>query len=137
MLFAFLIPLGLIIAYTSYQKTKSNQFYSLTTPLAPLGIYVWGDGLILGIFWAVVGLASPWLTTSNLVTLFLLFHTIRSGYEVMYWLNHQSVKDPYHPPMPRHFHHLKTHESAIIYQLLHTCIVILCLFLLISNIIPH
>lgn len=127
MWFLLLVPVGLTIFVVSYRKSRTDQFYSNTLLLTPLGIYVWGDGLVLGPFWLLVGLGSIWLETTQITTLLLVFYLVRSSYEVIYWLNHQAVKDPYKPPIVRYLAYLQNHEAAIIYQLFHTCIVIVCL----------
>ncbi len=125
-----LIATNFIITYTSYLKSKHNQFYTDTIILSPLGIYVWGDGLVLAPFWiASATLAILFkLTLLWLVRYHLIFWIVRSGYEVIYWLAHQAANSDYTPPIGRHTPWLKTNDARIIYQLIHTCVVVLSLF---------
>ena len=53
----------------------------------------------------------------------------RSFYEVFYWLNHQAVKSEYNPPFFRKIKWMKANDSAILYQPIHTCFVVLGAFL--------
>jgi hypothetical protein len=121
---------GILISICSWQKVRSKQFYSDTWWLWPWGVYVWGDGLVLGPFWFLVGLI--FLNISGLLQaqVIALFFALRSGYEVVYWLNHQVASRSYIPPMVRKWTHLGPNEAAIVYQLFHTAIVCLALSML-------
>lgn len=109
------------------KKCKQGQFYSDTPSLWLFGIFVWGDGLVLLPFWFVLLLS--WLLTAIfwqelsagiILAGYLIFVTVRSGYEVMYWLNHQAQNKTYQPPLFRHISWLGAHEAAILYQLMNT-----------------
>jgi len=143
----------LLISISSFifalKKSKNNQFYSDTHLLAPLGIYVWGDGLVLAPFWMIVSLLALLQSlfikyadsSSNISAIsplqafkfFVLFHTVRSAYEVIYWLNHQSVKDDYDPPLFRNIKCLRPQESAILYQLIHMGVIVIGVSFLITT----
>jgi len=101
------------------------MFYSDTFFLMPFGIYVWGDGLVLAPFWFVASIIFWFLSIKQVVVFLLVFWVIRSGFEVIYWLNHQSVNNDFNPPMLRKVKWLDAGKSAILYQLLHTTIIIL------------
>lgn len=109
----------------SYQQSKSGNFFTNTQFLWPLGIYVWGDGLIL--FPAWMGLLLVWINTTTLFTfrVLALFYLVRSAYEVIYWLQHQAVKSSYKPPLPPFFAWLNAEQAAILYQLAHTLTVVI------------
>lgn len=124
---------SLTITWTSFRQTKNNCFYSLTPWLFPFGIYVWGDGLVLGPFWILASLLFLTLSITQLIHFLLIFYLIRSIYEIIYWLNHQAAKSNYKPPMPKFLSFLDSGQSAILYQLVHTCIVIFTSFILIST----
>ncbi len=110
--------------------SRRKQFYSDTFTFFPLGAYVWGDGLILGPFWLVSAILLSGVTPQLGIRFFFLFYAIRSAYEVVYWLNHQVAQRAYIPPLFRRWEWLNANESAILYQLMHTCICVIMLFLL-------
>lgn len=127
--------IGLLTFIVSVQKSKKNQFYSDTFLLAPLGVYVWGDGIILGLFWTLVGLFGYFTNLEMLwfYRFYLVFWAIRSGYEVVYWLNHQSTKSEYQPPILRNIKWLAANETHILYQVANSCIVTIALSLLLYS----
>lgn len=116
--------LGIAIFFVAKRKSQQHQFYSDTSWLIPMGIFVWGDGLVLGVFWSLVGLAIPFISWITLFRVYVLFYTIRSAYEVVYWINHQVAKKDYSPPLIRHFSWLNPEEAGIIYQLINMCWVV-------------
>jgi hypothetical protein len=120
----FGIPISLIglgIAIFSWQKSKRQQFYSNTPGLIPLGVFVWGDGLVLGPFWFLSGIVMMMLSPLNCLRYYALFFMVRSMYEVVYWLNHQATRSDYTPPLPSYLSWLQPNEAAIVYQLINTC----------------
>jgi hypothetical protein len=122
------IGLGLISSWlfiTAIRKSRAGNFYQDTHFLAILGIYVWGDALILAPFWLASAGLFILMPISAIVQYFLLFYVVRSVYEIIYWINHQVAKKDYQPPLFRRISWLGANEAAILYQLLHTCIVIL------------
>jgi hypothetical protein len=79
-------------------QLKKNNPGGITPWLLPFGIFVWGDGLILGLFWFFVSLFVLWTNNWQLFFLiYLLFWMVRSSGEVLYWFMQQFsavVKDP-------------------------------------------
>lgn len=127
---AFII-LAILISVLALRKSKQNKFYTNTFVLNPLGIFVWGDGLVLGPFWAVSGIVW-WLLQLDIewiIKYVLVFWMIRSAYEVVYWIAHQSTDADYTPPTPPFLQHLDRNEIRILYQLWHMGVVIVSLFL--------
>jgi hypothetical protein len=123
------ITLSVVTFVVSLRRCQNGSFYDDTFILVPLGIYVWGDALILAPFWILVGvglLISPIMgaTPFFFLRFYLLFLTIRSAYEVVYWINHQVAQKNYIPPLFRRFKWLGANEGAILYQLLHTCAIV-------------
>lgn len=124
---------ALVISLYSWHKVKNDQFYSdVPQPLLAIGIYVWGDGLVIGPFWLVATLFWAILAISplNIVRFYLLFLIIRSTYEVMYWINHQMFERDYVPPLFRKVEWLNAEQHGILYQLLHMCLIVLAISLL-------
>ncbi|PJC43986.1 MAG: hypothetical protein CO039_01125 [Candidatus Pacebacteria bacterium CG_4_9_14_0_2_um_filter_34_50] len=130
-LLAIFIVVNLTIFLRARRKSKQD-FYSDTFVFFPLGIYVLGDALILAPFWLFSSIIFFFISPQNILRYIITFYTIRSFYEVFYWLNHQSVKSDYNPPLFRKIKWIKANESAILYQLIHTCIVVIGIFLLVS-----
>lgn len=116
----------------SLRKSRSNQFYSDALLLFPLGIYVWGDGLMLAPFWIISSVIFYFLSLQQILNYFLIFLIARSAFEVIYWLNHQAIGKKYNPPLFRNIKWLDAPKSAILYQLLHTCVIVIGIFTLIS-----
>lgn len=121
------------IFFIAVRKCTSNQFYSDTPLLMLAGIFVWGDALVLGIFWGVSFLFLPFLPLVFILRYFLLFGMIRNMYEVIYWIGHQHAKSQYNPPLFRKFSWIKPNESAILYQVICTCQVAIFAFLLLLS----
>lgn len=130
-LILLLIIINIIALLIAIKKIK-KEFYSDIFLLAPLGIYIWGDALILAPFWIISGIIFFFIPVISILKYIIIFYTARSFYEVIYWLNHQAVKDSYNPPFFRKIKSIGSNESAILYQLIHTCIVIVGIFILFS-----
>ena len=120
---------SLAIFFLAFRFSKKGSFYSDTLPLTLLGIYVWGDGLVLAPFWFSISLIFLifGIEISALIRFYVLFLGVRSAYEVVYWLLHQSANNTYRPPLFRSVSWLKAADTAILYQILHTCILVLSL----------
>ncbi len=131
-LLVIFIIINLIVFLKSIRKSK-DEFYSDVFVFLPFGIYVLGDALILAPFWIFSGLLFFFLSIQNIFRYMIIFYTVRSFYEVIYWLNHQAVKSNYNPPLFRKINWIRPNESAILYQLIHTCIVVLGIFLLLNS----
>ncbi len=117
-----------VIFWWSLKKSRNHQFYSDTFALSVLGIFVWGDGLILGPFWLFASLLFIVLSPLMITRFILLFYAIRFAFEVVYWINHQVAQKKYMPPLFRHISWLKPQEGAILYQILTTCVCLLATF---------
>lgn len=132
---------GTLVFLLSLRFSRKNQFYSDTPWLWPWGVFVWGDGLVLGPFWIVLSgvwwalfrqdhILDPWIWVARSL---LLFWIVRSGVEVVYWLNHQAAQKEYAPPFLRNVKWLNQDQAAILYQLTHTSILVVLLLLLLLS----
>ncbi len=101
----FLITCYGLIAGLSFivglRETYSrNNPYGLTRWLLPYGIFVWGDAVIIGLFWTIASFLSVYLQNMQLfIILQAAYWIVRSAGEVLYWFLQQfaSVKrDPPH-----------------------------------------
>lgn len=132
----FLLSLSLfliLLFLLALKRVRDGHFYGDTFWLLPLGVYVWGDALILLPFWIFVALLLLFSGVSGvaLVRLYLIFAAVRSAYEIVYWLLHQATKEVYKPPLIRKFTQLPAQDGAILYQLAHTCVLVLAIWMLV------
>jgi hypothetical protein len=118
------------VFWAAVKKCQHHQFYSDTPYLFWLGIFVWGDALVLAPFWLVSALLFLIIPNEIILRFILIFFIIRATYEVIYWINHQVAQKEYVPPLFRRFKWIKAQDAAILYQLLNMCQVILGITLL-------
>lgn len=82
-----------------YQSTKKKNAYGKTASLFWLGIFVWGDAVIFGLFWFLSSLFSlltnDWLLFLLVISVFWL---VRSLGETIYWFNQQFSQINRNPP---------------------------------------
>lgn len=76
---------------------KQNAF-GVTPWLLPLGIYVWGDGVILSLYWLVLGIVSWWCGGLVFGLGAGAFWMVRSMGEVHYWMLEQFVDNKRNKP---------------------------------------
>ncbi len=118
--------LAILILFFSYKKSVAGSSFSETPFLWPLGIFVWGDGLILAPFWicmaVVMFFSRDWHLLYMLVSLFWL---VRSAGEVIYWFNQQfSTLERNNPKHMLGYQLVKNDSVWYLYQLFWQCIVI-------------
>lgn len=130
---ASLALISLVVTLEALKNCRREKFYQDTFLLFPLGIYVWGDALVLGPFWLAVAVSGFFVPLIWLGRLTLLFFALRSLYEVIYWINHQVSARSYRPPLGRHLKWLGANEAAIVYQVAHTCLAAVWLLLLLAS----
>jgi hypothetical protein len=124
------------VFFFALQKCQKNQFYSdVPFVLCLFGIFVWGDALIIAPFWAVSSILFIFISPLNIVRYFFLFATVRSAYEVVYWIAHQFSGKKYRAPLFRNISWITDDQSAILYQVLQTCQFVLWIALLIGSFI--
>ncbi len=113
------------------QRIRSGSFMGETPWVYPLGIYVWGDALILAPVWSAFAILyfTNSFSTQNLAAAVVLYYLLRSFFEVIYWLNHQATNKTFVAPLLR-TSGLSAEQAAIIFQLGHMTIVLVCAWLL-------
>ncbi len=89
----------LIFLWSLHQcKNKANT-YGTTWALFPIGIFVWGDGVIFGLFWFLTSLGvlilKDWIL---FLLIFSVFWLVRSIGETIYWFNQQFSSINRYPP---------------------------------------
>jgi len=123
-IFSFLIAIkGL------YQSTAKNNPFGQYFPLFFLGIFVWGDAVILGLFWSLISLTSVLLKDWILFLLILsLFWVVRSLGEIIYWLNQQFSPIIRNPPKNLMGYKFFRNDSIwFIYQVFWQCVMVVSL----------
>lgn len=124
---------NLAIFFRALHFVKKGGFYTNSHWLVPIGIFVWGDALVIAPFWAVMSIVALWLSPLNILRFVLLFYAIRAAYEVIYWINHQVAQRDYVPPLFQNVKWLKPNDAAILYQLITMIQVVISLgFLLLT-----
>lgn len=124
-----LLLIFLIIALVSffiglYQSIKKKNSFQETPYLSWLGIFVWGDAVIIGFFWFLVSfftlLIKDWLLFLIIVS---IFWTIRSLGETHYWLNQQFSPLKRNPPERlRGYKFFKNDSIWFVYQIFWQCL---------------
>lgn len=119
-----LTVLSVAVILRASEQLKKDNPGGLTPWLLPLGIFVWGDGVILGSFWLIVALAifllKNWLFFWLIYTIFWL---IRSLGEVIYWLLQQFSPITRDPPRNLWLSKISPGESVWYgYQLIWQCV---------------
>jgi hypothetical protein len=124
--YSLVVLVGTVLSAAALRAVRRGKFFDEVFWGWPLGMYVWGDVVVLAPAWAIAG-AVALLTRPNthlVVSWFIVFHTLRSAYEVIYWLNHQATEKTFVPPLFRSQTVLSPEASAIIYQMVHFIIVV-------------
>lgn len=119
--------LNLIIFFKGYNECKYKKNpYGLTPVLGFLGIFAWGDAVIIGLFWIIAALVSLLSTDWYLFLLIIsVFWVIRSLGETIYWFNQQFSSKSYDWNKPENLPlHSVFHNDSIwyIFQIFMQCI---------------
>lgn len=133
-----LLSLGLFFLLCfgiSFYKVKNGHFFSDVPFGWVFGIFVWGDGLVVFPFWAVVAVLPHFFGVEGvwIYRVVLLFYTVRSVFEVMYWLQKQAEKSTFKPVQLRGVSWLNSEATQIVFQLLHTCVTVTGIALLLAS----
>ena len=109
-------------------KDKKNA-YGLVPYLYPLGIYAWGDAVIIGLFWFlssfVTFLLQDWILFLLIIS---VFWVVRSLGETIYWFNQQFSSKSYDWNKPEKlFGHSVFHNDSIwyVYQVINQCMMVI------------
>ena len=123
------IALQSVLFFQAQKKCKQGCSFHLTRWLAPLGMFVWGDVLILSVFWLISGLVvlllQDWLL---LLLIFSSFWLVRSIGETIYWFLQQfatTKRDLPHTLMGYRF--VKNESIWFMYQVFWQTITVLTL----------
>ena len=126
----FVIIYGLISLFVSlkgwYESAKKENPFGETVYLIWMGIFVWGDATIFGIFWflssVVCYLLHDWLL---FLLIFSVFWVVRSLGETIYYLNQQfSTVNRLPPEKLRGYRFFKNDSIWFVYQICCQCITV-------------
>ncbi len=111
------------------ESLKKNNSYAGTIPLLWMGIFVWGDAVVYGAFWALccftVLLLNDWLL---FLLLFSVYWTVRSLGETIFWFNQQfTPMKLYHAPKLPGYKFFNNESIYFIYQIFCQCITVVSL----------
>lgn len=125
-LISFAIINFAIFLKSFYESKYRKNVFGLTKLLLPLGIFVWADGVTLGIFWQIVSLLSLLAHSWNLFLLLTsLYWTVRGIGETIYWLNQQFSTLNRNPPSTLPWQNIFHNDSIwFIHQLIWQCITV-------------
>lgn len=123
-----LLCLGAFIKGFHEVKNKKNSF-GLANRWSLLGVFVWGDAIVLGLFWLIACFIVLFLQDWYLFLLSIsLFWVVRSAGEVIYWLNEQFAGKNRNPPHTLMFYSFFNGDAIwFIYQLYWQCILVVSL----------
>jgi hypothetical protein len=111
----------------SIKSIKNNNAYGNTFPLYVMGIFVWGDAMVFGLFWTLASLFSlairSWLFFLLVESVFWI---VRSFGETIYWFNQQFsvVKRAPAKKLPG-YAYLENDSIWFVYQILWQCVTII------------
>lgn len=116
--------------YEGYRQTvlRKNVF-GLARKYAFLGIFVWGDAIVVGIFWLLsVGFVYSVQDWPLFLLIVSLFWVVRSQGEVIYWINQQFSPIRRNPPKSLLGHQLFPGDSIwFVYQVIWQCVTVISL----------
>lgn len=96
-----------------YESAKKKNAYGETVWLYWMGIFVWGDAVIFGLFWALASLASLLLGDWVLfLLLWSVFWLVRSIGETIYWFAQQFSTIEREPPNSLPLYKIFRNESV-------------------------
>ena len=131
---SFIIVFAIISALVSvkgfYESHNKKNAYGETMLFRLAGIYVWGDAVVFGGFWALTAIATYLLQDWILFWLiFSLFWVVRSFGETIYWFNQQFSEAIREKPDKHKFLYKYFHNNSVwfIHQILQQCITVVSL----------
>ncbi|MBP6989377.1 hypothetical protein KBB48_01215 [Candidatus Shapirobacteria bacterium] len=109
-----------------YEIGRKNNPFGEPFVLFWLGIFVWGDALVLGSFWVLVSLICFLLRDWILFWLIIsVFWVVRSLGEILYWINQQFSPIIRNPPKNLlGFRFFKNDSIWFIYQIFWQCVLV-------------
>ncbi len=106
------------------QSVKHKNAFGLATPFQFLGIFVWGDALVIGFFWIFSSLIflffNDWI---GFLLTAAVFWSVRSLGEIIYWINEQFAVKHRNAPDKLLLHSKLGNDSVwFVYQIFWQCV---------------
>lgn len=115
-----------VFIYGLKKSIGDKNAFGLSTPFQCLGIFVWGDALIIGFFWIFAGLI--FLVFNDWIGFLLtaaVFWAVRSLGEIIYWISEQFAVKHRNSPDKLLFHSKLGNDSVwFIYQIFWQCVLV-------------
>lgn len=110
-----------------YEVFKKNNPFGQPFILFWLGIFAWGDAVILGFFWCLVSLIcfllKDWILFLLIVS---VFWVVRSLGEILYWINQQFSPIIRNPPKNLlGYYWFKNDSIWFVYQVIWQCLLVI------------
>jgi len=114
-----------------YEVLKKHNPFGQPFILFWLGIFVWGDAVILGFFWCLVSLIcfllKDWILFLLIVS---VFWVVRSLGEILYWINQQFSPIIRNPPKNLlDYHWFKNDSIWFVYQVIWQCLLVISIII--------
>jgi len=123
-----LLLLSLFLFCKGVYESHKNNPYGLTKLFYWMGIFVWADAVVFGLFWFLVSLVILFVFKSWLLFLLIVsvFYLVRSVGETIYWLNQQFSTLNRNPPHTlRGYKLFKNDAIWFVYQIWWQCITVI------------
>lgn len=114
-----------------YEIKNKNNVFGSAQPYGFLGIFVWGDAIVICVYWLIASLIVLFLNNWYLFLLFIsVFWVVRSYGEVIYWLNEQFAGKNRNPPHTLKLYNFFKNDSIwFVYQVFWQCILVFSLII--------
>ena len=110
-----------------YETKYKKSAYGPTPSLSILGMFVWGDAVVFGLFWTISSIVAWFLKDWYLFLLIVsVFWMVRSLGETIYWFNQQFSKINRNPPEKLMGYSIFQNDSIwFAYQIFWQCVTVI------------
>lgn len=130
LIISIILAVNIILFIKSYFETnRKNNAFGLSKGFSVFGAYVWGDGVVFGLFWILVSIFclifQQWIL---FWLIFAIFHAVRSLGETIYWFNEQFATK--HRNKPEDLPYFKIFRNESVYfalQIYHQCVSVIAI----------